>query len=71
VRKVRWTQLGPPSEPRIAEVRWVGKVRITQEDVQRFGQAGGDPEIALERAPDDPEADYKLGEDMTGRPTMF
>ena len=60
---VRWTTLGPPITPRVAPVRGVGTVRITAEDIERFGPTAlaEDPEVILERVLDDPEARYRVG----------
>ena len=58
----RWTMLGPPTSPRIAPVRGVGNVRITAEDIERFGGSTSDPdpEVLLERVLDDPGARYRI-----------
>ena len=62
VPTARWTMLGPPMEPTIALVRGVGHVRITQEDIDRYGQdfLKEDPELILERTIDDPDARYRI-----------
>lgn len=59
---VRWTTLGPPITPRISPVRGVGTVRVTAEDIERFGDLvlKDDGEVLLERAMDDPEARYHI-----------
>lgn len=56
----RWTMLGPPTSPRIAPVRGIGNVRVTAEDIERFGGSTSDPdpEVLLERVLDDPGARY-------------
>lgn len=59
---VRWTTLGPPVTPRVSYVRGVGNVRITQEDIDRYGETflDDDPELLLERVLDDPEARFRI-----------
>ncbi len=59
---VRWTTLGPPITPRVSPVRGVGNVRVTAEDVERFGDSilDEDLEVLLERVMDDPEARYHI-----------
>lgn len=59
---VRWTSLGPPRGPKIAFVRGVGNVRVTEEDVDRYGDTflEDDPELMLERNVDDPEARFRI-----------
>lgn len=58
----RWTTLGPPTGPTVAFLRGVGQVRITQDDVDRYGESylEDDPELLLERVMDDPEARYRI-----------
>ncbi|MGI5819667.1 MAG: hypothetical protein ACOX9R_16410 [Armatimonadota bacterium] len=58
----RWTTLGSPQAPTIAYVRGVGKVRVTQEDVDRYGESflEDDSELLLERVLDDPEARFRI-----------
>ncbi|MFW5866714.1 MAG: hypothetical protein ACOCX2_02785 [Armatimonadota bacterium] len=59
---VRWTTLGPPTSPRVSFVRGVGWVRVTQEDVDRYGETflQDDQELELERVTDDPEARFSI-----------
>jgi len=59
---VRWTTLGPPISPRVSFVRGVGNVRVTQDDVEAYGESmlEDDPELMLERVTDDPEARYHI-----------
>jgi hypothetical protein len=59
---VRWTTLGPPVTPRVSHVRGVGNVRVTQEDIDRWGESylDEDPELELERVMDDPEARFHI-----------
>lgn len=54
--------LGPPIEPTIVVVRGVGHVRITQEDIDRYGKdvLKEDTELIIERTIDDPEASYRI-----------
>lgn len=58
----RWTALGPPLTPRVSFLRGVGWVRITQEDIDQYGEAGlrDDTEMLLERVIDDPEARFRI-----------
>lgn len=62
MQTVRWTTLGPPVTPRVSFVRGVGNVRITQEDIDRWGESyiQDDPELLLERVLDDPEARFRI-----------
>jgi hypothetical protein len=58
----RWTTLGSPQAPTIAYVRGVGNVRVTQEDVDSYGEnfLEDDRELLLERVLDDPEARFHI-----------
>ncbi|MFO8080103.1 MAG: hypothetical protein R6V07_07330 [Armatimonadota bacterium] len=58
----RWTALGPPLTPRVSFLRGVGWVRITQEDIDEYGETGlrDDTEMLLERVIDDPEARFRI-----------
>lgn len=58
--KARWTQFGPPTTPRVVFVRGIGEVRVTQEDIDRYGDLPGDPEVLCEHVSDDPEATYRI-----------
>lgn len=62
VLTTRWTTLGPPMSPTVSFLRGVGQVRITQEDIDRYGESflENDPELLLERTMDDPEARYRI-----------
>ncbi len=59
---VRWTTLGPPITPRVSHVRGVGNVRVTAEDIERYGETylDEDRELLLERVMDDPEARFRI-----------
>jgi len=59
---VRWTTLGPPMTPKVSFVRGVGWVRVTQEDIDRYGESflQDDQELELERVLDDPEARFRI-----------
>jgi len=58
--KARWTQFGPPSTPRVIFVRGIGEVRVTQEDIDRYGDMSGDPEVVCEHVDGDPEANHRI-----------
>jgi hypothetical protein len=58
--KARWTQFGPPSTPSVVFVRNIGEVRVTQQDIDRYGDMPGDPEILCERIDGDPEATHRI-----------
>ncbi len=58
--KVRWSSLGPPTSPTVAYVRGIGNVRITEEDIEKYGGLGFDTEVICERVTDDPEATYRI-----------
>ncbi|NLO05718.1 MAG: hypothetical protein GX131_07780 [candidate division WS1 bacterium] len=62
---VRWTNLGPPTKPGVVYVRSVGSVRVTEEDIERYGDdlVEGDLELTVDRVRDDPEASHVI----TGR----
>lgn len=58
--KARWTQFGPPSTARVVFVRGIGEVRVTAEDIERYGDMSGDPEVVCEHIDGDPEATHRI-----------
>jgi hypothetical protein len=59
---VKWTTLGTPHEPRVCYVRGIGHVRVTEEDIDRYGESflDDDRDLELERVLDDPEARFRI-----------
>jgi hypothetical protein len=43
-----WKDLGLVTAPGLYEVRGVGKVEVTREDLHRAGEMGGNPVLVLE-----------------------
>lgn len=59
---VKWTTLGTPEVPRVCHVRGIGNVRVTEKDIERYGDSflEDEPDLELERVLDDPEARFKI-----------